>query len=176
MPTIHTQRLMMRQFVASDLDDYYAIVGDQENAKAAGFQYARRREDADYLLQTAIKQEMVFAIVERVTQRVIGSIGLYPKLAENGERERGAAEIGYVLNRSYWGQGYMTEAAAGLVKAVFNQQLLQTIWASFLSENTRSKRVLEKLGFHYFDEFTHSKYALYQPGKVEVVYRLDINQ
>lgn len=176
MPKIQTQRLTMRQFAASDLDDYYAIVGDQENAKAAGFQYAHHKADADYLLRSAIKQKMVFAIVETLTQRVIGSIGLYPKLAENGEQERHAAEIGYVLNRDYWGQGYMTEAAAGLIKAVSDHQLLQTIWASFLSDNTRSKRVLEKLGFHYFGEFTHSQYALYQPGKVEVIYRLDINR
>lgn len=173
MISIQTERLTIRQFVESDLDDYYAIVGDPENAKEAGFQYAHHKTDAAYLLRSAIKQGMVFAIVETLTQRVIGSIGLYPRIADNGEREEQAAEIGYVLNRIYWGQGYMTEAADALIKTVFAHQLVSTIWASFLEDNQRSKRVLEKVGFHYVDQFTHSKHDFYQPGQTEVVYRID---
>lgn len=173
MITIQTERLAIRQFVASDLDDYYAIVGDPVNAKAAGFQYAHHKEDAAYLLRSAMMQGMVFAIVVSATQRVIGSIGLYPRITPNGEQEKGAAELGYVLNRSYWGNGYMTEAASGLIKTVFEQQLLDTIWASCLAENQQSKRVLEKLGFYYVDRFKHSDHALYQPGATEMIYRLD---
>lgn len=173
MISIKTERLTIRQFVESDLDDYYAIVGDAQSAKTAGFQYAHRKTDAAYMLRSAISQGMVFAIVETMTQRVIGSIGLYPRIASSGEQEEDSAEIGYVLNRSYWGQGYMTEAAKALIKTVFDQQLLTTIWASFLDDNLGSKGVLEKLGFYYVDRFTHSPHALYQPGKTEVVYRLD---
>ena len=173
MINIQTERLTIRQFVESDLDDYFAIVGDPKNAKAAGFQYAHHKTDAAYLLQTAIKQGMVFAIVETLTQHVIGSVGLYPKIGQNGEQEADAAEIGYVLNRAYWGQGIMTEAAASLIKTVVDQQLLKTIWASFLDDNQRSQRVLENLGFYYVDKFTHSAHAIYQPGKTEIIYRLD---
>jgi len=173
MISIQTERLMIRQFVESDLDDYYDIVKDRENAKAAGFQYAHQKTDAAYLLHSAITQGMIFAIVETSTQRVVGSIGFYPKIASNGEQAEDAAELGYVLNRSYWGKGYMTEAVQNLIKVVFDRQLLNTIWASILDDNTRSKHVLEKSGFHYVDTFTHSEHALYQPGKTEIIYRLD---
>lgn len=173
MITIHTERLMIRQFVESDLDDYYAIVKDRENAKAAGFQYAHHKADAAYLLHAAIVQGMVFAIVEASTQRVIGSIGFYPKIAPNGEQAEDTAELGYVLNRLYWGKGYMTEAVQQLIKVVFDQQLLKTIWASILDDNTKSRRVLEKSGFHYVDTFTHPEHALYQPGKTEIIFRRD---
>ncbi|MCH5462793.1 GNAT family N-acetyltransferase [Lactobacillus sp. LC28-10] len=173
MLMIKTERLTIRQFVESDLDDYYAIVGDVDSARAAGFQYAHRKADAAYMLRSAISQGMVFAIVETVTQRVIGSIGLYPRIASSGEQEEDSAEIGYVLNQSYWGQGYMTEAAESLIRTVFDQRLLKTIWASFLEDNLRSKGVLEKLGFYYVDRFTHSPHALYEPGKTEVIYRRD---
>lgn len=173
MITIQTERLTIRQFVESDLNDYYAIVGDPENAREAGFQYAHQKTDAAYLLRSAIKQGMVFAIVETLTQRVIGSIGLYPRIGKNGEQEADAAEIGYVLNREYWGQGYMTEAGQALITTVFKHQLLTTIWASILEDNQRSKRVLEKLGFQYVDQFTHSKHDFYQPGQTEMIYRID---
>ncbi len=76
MISIQTERLMIRQFVESDLDDYYDIVKDRENAKAAGFQYAHQKTDAAYLLHAASYYSgMIFAIVETSTQRVVGSIG-----------------------------------------------------------------------------------------------------
>ena len=56
-------------------------------------------------------------------------------------------ELGYWLGEPLWGLGYMTEAAGGLVTAARETGLFPIICARALSSNTRSKRVLEKLGF-----------------------------
>lgn len=170
---IKTKRLTLRPFVESDLEDFYAFVGDAESARQAGFQYAHNQADAAYILKATIKHGTVYAIVETRTKRVIGSIGLYPRIGKDGVAESRAADLGYVLSRSFWGRGYMTEAGQGLVQAVFAHDLLDTIWASHLQDNQRSKHVLEKLGFHYVDTFVHSPHAFFQPGQTELIYRLD---
>lgn len=55
-------------------------------------------------------------------------------------------EIGYVLARSYWGRGYMTEAARAVVYWALSQTGVFRVWAVCDVENVASARVLEKLG------------------------------
>lgn len=56
------------------------------------------------------------------------------------------AEIGYVLARSPWGRGYMTEAAHAVVEWALSQPGVFRLWAVCDVENVASARLLEKLG------------------------------
>lgn len=56
------------------------------------------------------------------------------------------AEIGYVLARSYWNHGYMTEAAQAVVDWALRQTEIHRVWAVCDVENAGSARVLEKVG------------------------------
>jgi len=56
-------------------------------------------------------------------------------------------EIGYVLGRSHWGKGYMTEAVSALAVCLLFKQEVFRIWAVCDIENTASARVLEKANF-----------------------------
>ena len=58
-------------------------------------------------------------------------------------------EIGYVLARRYWGQGYATEAAAAVLQFGFVRLGLRAIEAQALPENVASLRVMAKLGLRY---------------------------
>jgi len=68
----------------------------------------------------------------------IGTIELRPQ----GHR----LEMGYVLARSWWGRGFMTEVARGLVEWALAQPEVHRVWAVCDVENTASARVLEKVG------------------------------
>ena len=57
-----------------------------------------------------------------------------------------AAGFGYVLNRTYWGQGYATEAACVLVDWAIHLPEIYRVWATCDTENLASIRVLEKSG------------------------------
>jgi len=57
-----------------------------------------------------------------------------------------AADIGYVLSRSLWGRGYMTEAANAVVEWAINLDFVYRVWAVCDVENKASARVLEKVG------------------------------
>lgn len=61
--------------------------------------------------------------------------------------EARTVELGYVLSKSRWGGGYMTEAVQAVTDWAFNEADVWRVWAVTDVENHRSGRVLEKAGF-----------------------------
>jgi ribosomal-protein-alanine N-acetyltransferase len=55
-------------------------------------------------------------------------------------------ELGYVLARSYWGRGYMTEAVKKLVDWALKQKEIYRVWSVCDVDNLASARVMEKAG------------------------------
>jgi RimJ/RimL family protein N-acetyltransferase len=68
----------------------------------------------------------------------IGMIELRP----NGHM----ADVGYVLSRSEWGKGYMTEALTAVVTMALALDGCYRVWAVCDVENGASARVMEKAG------------------------------
>jgi len=58
-----------------------------------------------------------------------------------------SAEIGFLLNRKYWGRGIALEAAAWVVDWLLSHSDVSKVIATCDTENSRSIRVLDKLGF-----------------------------
>jgi len=59
------------------------------------------------------------------------------------------AEIGFALGSRFWGNGYMPEALARVCEAAFADGRIERVQALCDEENTRSSRVLEKVGMQY---------------------------
>jgi [ribosomal protein S5]-alanine N-acetyltransferase len=59
------------------------------------------------------------------------------------------AAAGYVLARSEWGKGYMTEALRAVIGAAFMLPRVYRVWAVCDVENVASARVLEKAGMSF---------------------------
>ncbi|HSB66930.1 MAG TPA: GNAT family N-acetyltransferase, partial [Anaerolineales bacterium] len=76
---------------------------------------------------------------------IIGWVGLQflPELNET--------EVGFLLDRPYWGKGYATEAALASLKFGFERVTLKYIIALVHPENMASIRVIEKCGIHFVD-------------------------
>ena len=60
-----------------------------------------------------------------------------------------SAEVGYVLNPSYWGKGIATEALTRVLQFGFEELKLNRIEAKFIQGNDRSRRVMEKVGMTF---------------------------
>jgi ribosomal-protein-alanine N-acetyltransferase len=76
---------------------------------------------------------------------IIGWAGLQylPELNET--------EVGFLLDRPFWGMGYATEAARASVQFGFNRFHLDHIIALVHPENLASQRVIDKCGMEYQD-------------------------
>ena len=60
--------------------------------------------------------------------------------------DHNSGELGYVLNRNYWGQGLAVEAVRAVMEVGFLTLNLHRIEARFMQGNERSRRVMEKSG------------------------------
>lgn len=82
--------------------------------------------------------ELTWLIVRKGETRPIGAIAYRPRQYK--------ADIGYVLARSAWNRGYMTECVRHLIDRALAQPGMHRVWAVCDVENAASVRVLEKAG------------------------------
>ena len=83
-----------------------------------------------------------WGIARKGDSKLIGTCGYtdWDKTAHKGE-------IGYDLDPAYWGQGIMTEALRAILEYGFKKMGLNRIQAVIDSENTRSQKLVLRLGF-----------------------------
>ena len=144
MQTIKTARLLLRNFVLEDMQDLYEYARQDDVGPNAGWKPHGCLQETQEILLHFIYAEECWAIEEKQTGKVIGSIGLR---ADRRRNYKEAKNIGYVLNHDYWGQGYMPEALQAVLQYGFEQEDLLIISVEHYPFNLRSKRVIEKCGF-----------------------------
>jgi len=149
-PTINTERLVLRPLAMTDDEAIYAYGSDPLVSQYVSFDTHRSIEDARGFLRTTLenyaagKDPAGFAIVLKENNILIGTIG-YLNWHPNHKR----IEIGYAISRTYWNNGYVTEAAKGLITYFFRHSDLVRIEAQVRLENGASSRVLEKAGMRF---------------------------
>jgi ribosomal-protein-alanine N-acetyltransferase len=149
LPEIKTPRLQIRQIRIDDAESIFALKSDPEVTKQYGqkphlslsqsVDYVRERLE-DYKRRNAIY--WVFDLNEGGIHNAVGSCCFW-----NFEPSFKCAELGYELQRKYWGKGIMSEALVAIISYGFDQLELKRIEALPLSKNEASKNLLEKLGF-----------------------------
>ncbi len=123
--TLETKDLLLRPFAEDDLLDFYAYASIQGVGEAAGWKHHESLEESKKILDFFIEEKKVFAIVDKLTHKVIGSLGiekykeeLLPELSMLKGRE-----IGCVLAKDYWGRGLMPSAVARVISYLFSEGL-----------------------------------------------------
>lgn len=133
-----TERLILRRYRPSDLQDLYEYLCDPEVVKFEPYKPMTVDEVRENLAWRISTDEMI-AVERRSDGKMIGNVYL-------GKREFDALEIGYVFRRDAWGQGYAKESCAALICRAFAQGV-HRIYAECDPENTGSWGLLEALGF-----------------------------
>jgi RimJ/RimL family protein N-acetyltransferase len=144
---IKTTRLLIRDFIESDLDAVYAYGSDPEVVRYMVFPPSTlegtREHIARCMALAAEQPRRVYdmGIALQLTGEIIGGITLGVL-----DRAAGEAAFSYLLNRAMWGQGYATEALTEMLRFGFVQLGLRRIADSCDVENIASARVMEKCG------------------------------
>lgn len=147
---IETERLLLRAFRQSDLEDFYEYASVEGVGEQAGWRHHENAEESKRILNDFIDNDKTFALVLKSNGKVIGSLGieqygLEEKLSEFFDYK--GREIGYVLSKEYWGNGLMTEAVKAVIAYLFEEAGLDFLLCGHYDFNHRSKRVQEKCGF-----------------------------
>lgn len=147
---IETERLILRSFKQTDLDDFFEYAKVEGVGEMAGWKHHESKEETQQILNSFIDHDKTFAIVLKENSKVIGSLGVEEYGLEQILTEffnYKGREIGYVLSKDYWGNGIMTEAVKAVIDYLFNDLDLDFLTCGYYSFNHQSKRVQEKCGF-----------------------------
>ncbi len=153
--TLETTRLVLRPYVADDRPAFVALNGDPVVRRSMNGPLSP--EAGSDLFDRVARSDTAWAIVERTSGAYIG----HAFLTIGGDEPD--PELGFLLDRSYWGRGYATEAAARALRHATEALGCARIVATADTDNHASIRVLEKLGFALADERTdeHGPFGYY---------------
>ncbi len=163
---LETERLLLRELTMDDFDAMFAIFGDAETM----LHYPQAYSQA--MLKAAMQRQFtsyaengygLWAMILKNENKFIGDCGLLNQEVD-GVLE---VEVGYHVNRQYWGQGFAPEAARACFEYGFNTLGKKRMISMIRPENLPSRRVAEKNGLRlekevFWRDFQHYVYVLTQ--------------
>jgi RimJ/RimL family protein N-acetyltransferase len=152
---LETDRLLLRELTAEDVPALALILGDAQvmrhSVRGVMTEKATREFVGGCIFSYQANDFGPWAVVEKCSSAFIGFCGLNAEPVEGTEE----VEIGYRLDRAFWGKGLATEAAAATLAYAFETLGIDSVIAIVEPENIASVNVIEKLGFN---TFIHSQY------------------
>lgn len=145
IPTLTTERLLMRAFRESDLDEYAAMCADPEVMRYLGegrplARWEAWRQMAMIIGHWQLRGYGMWAVEENSTGKLLGRIGCFYPEGWPG------FEIGWTLGRQAWGKGFATEGARAALDFAFQTLDQNHVISLIRPDNQASIRVAERLG------------------------------
>ncbi len=146
IPTLETERLVLRAFTAADAGPLAAIHGDERTMKylggvTDGTAHGAFNTILGYLGHWHLRGFGRWAVVEKTSGRMIGRTGFY----EN-DHEWPGNELGWTFSRDVWGKGFATEAAMAARDFGFGKIGMTRVFSMINPDNTPSQGVAKRLG------------------------------
>lgn len=147
LPVLDADRVRLRPLGPADLDALYAIFSDGEVTRFTAFRRLTDRAAAKALLEeiqefAALGTLFQWGVERRSDGAVVGTC----TLAEI-DREHRRAELGVMVRRDFWGEGYGKEAVARCLEYGFAEMGLHRVEADIDPRNEPSIRLVVSLGF-----------------------------
>jgi RimJ/RimL family protein N-acetyltransferase len=150
-PRIETERLILREFGAGDLDAHAATMGDAEVMRHIGGNPLNREDSWRRLMSGVGMWTLIgmgpWAVEQKSDGRMVGHLGFFQFERDIVPSFPGEPEMGWIFDRSVHGQGIAFEACqAGLRWA--EQAIAAPSYPAIIDlDNAPSMRLAERLGF-----------------------------
>lgn len=145
MSIVETERLVLRPWREEDAAALYKYARDPAVGPSAGWPVHKDEADSLNILRAVLMKENTWAVTIKGSDEPVGSIGYFPS---DGSVSKGEPEIGYWIGVPFWGRGYIPEAVKALIARCFAEGAAR-VWCAHFEGNEKSRRVIEKCGFHY---------------------------
>ena len=146
--SLETERLILKEIAKSDLENIHRLHSIPEVDEFNTLGIPKTMSETGKIILPLIEARLKYPrgsytwkIILKETNQFIGLAGL---TLSNDRFKLG--EIYYKLHPDFWGIGYATEIAKRLIKSGFEDFSLRKVEAGVATENTKSIRVLEKVG------------------------------
>ena len=153
---IETERLVLRPWKESDVDDFFAYASIPGVGEMAGWPHHQSKEKTQQTIAMFMRDKDVLAIELKESNQVIGSLGIHENDNDHVGPDYLGREVGYVLSKEYWGRGLVPEAVRGVIDYCFNTLYYDYLLCGHFTWNHQSRRVIEKCGFQYLKDISHT--------------------
>ncbi len=154
MPTLETERLILRSFCAQDVDVMAQLFANPDFMRFSLGVFTERKQTIAFIDKVmgwdGVGIPSQFAVVPRDEDALIGYCGFF----YHPEHQIEDIEIGYRLDPDYWNRGLITEAAHAVRDHGFRDWKLSRVISLIHPENIPSRRVAEKNGMQVEKEIT----------------------
>ena len=146
VPTLETERLILRGWREEDLDAFAAMMAEPDVAAfLTGDQRPQDRATAWRSMAMlvghwALRGYGLFAVEEKASGHFVGRVGAWQPECWVG------FELGWGLARAHWGKGYALEAARAAGNWAFARFELGRLVSLIHTANTRSQKLARRLG------------------------------
>jgi ribosomal-protein-alanine N-acetyltransferase len=158
LPTIETDRFILRPIQVEDAKDMFEYAGDAENLQFVWFPRhsdpeSSKKSIEDFFL-TRVDRGIpeAYCVVIKPEMKMIGTVDVHTV------RFGDVGEIGYIINKRYWNRGIVSEAVQILISVMFHHCGFSRIEIQHNAENIGSGRVIEKAGFIKEGTYRKRKY------------------
>ena len=173
IPEIRTDRLVLRGWTDADRPAFAAIKADR--AVMATIRPAMSRAESDAVVDRALGHWAAHGFGWWCVDLDGGCIGMAGLLRLDYDAPHTpCVEVGWRIGSPQWGKGYAPEAGRAALAFGFGEVGLDEIVSTTVVTNTKSRRVMEKLGMTYDPtaDFEHPRVPPGSPLRAHVVYRL----
>ena len=171
---IETDRVLLRHWIAEDLPIWIAQNSDPENLQYFPRVYSAEESTESFnRLKKTLEEDQfgLWAAVEKSSGQFMGFIGIAERNHE-GIAFMPCREIGWRLDKKFWGKGYATEAARVVLEYGVHQLNLGEIVSYTAALNEPSINVMRKIGLRFRPDlaFEHPHIEVGNPLRTHVVY------
>lgn len=141
---MESERILLRPVSLDDAEEMYEHTSDEETTRYIYEQHIDLNQTKKLIENYFLKEPIgKYAIVLKETSKMIGTIEF--RVHEWNK----SGELGYILSRHYWGNGYMNESANLILGLAFNLLGLERVFSESDVKNEASSRMMSRLGMKY---------------------------
>lgn len=167
-----TARVTLRELTPDDEDILFELDSDPEVMEFLTGGVPSSRDEIKRVIERMIGLTQnhhgrfgYWAALEKESGRFMGWFHFRPskKNADNIKR----IELGYRLQRDFWGKGYATEVSRALIEKGFRELEVEEVFAVTMKTNLRSQNVMRKCGMSLMRAYSDPKYPCAKDPEVE---------
>lgn len=142
------------------LEDFYEYAKAEDIGPKAGWNPHKSIDESKRILEMFINNKNVFIIVDKEKDKMIGTMGIEAPRHEMDEAHKKLKgyEIGYALNKAYWGKSIVPTAVELVSDYLFTELDADYTILNISDKNINSRRVAEKMKFNVLNHHMGKNY------------------
>lgn len=143
---LSTERLLLRKITLGDVDDMFEYTSDEKNTQFLHWDTHISKEKVISFINNTIKEydfenkRYTWGIELKNQKKLIGVVSVFDISYQSSR-----VEVSYILNSSFQGKGYITEALKNIIHFILNELNFIRVQAKCTDDNLPSEKVMRKV-------------------------------